>query len=244
MKKCIAFALIISALILTVTFSPKTTPTSIEATVHQGKYSVTVTGTGSVKVQPDFALISLTVETRAKDVIDAQRENSKVVQNLIRKLKEQNIAENDITTSWFNIYPEYHYYYENNQPGYIVSNQLSVKVQNINNVGSIIDASTSAGAKIISGVQFGIQNDTPHYNTALIKAVESAKEKALVMSVATNTGDIKVVSVKEISMNYGGFERYTCTTLCSDKIINTQIIHSEIEITATVEVVFNVICYG
>ena len=163
--------------------------------------TITLTGTGKVQVQPDFATISLGVET--KNLAD----NEKKVKELIETLGQHGVEESDIKNTWFNIYHD-HYC------GHRVNNQLSVTVRNIEDLGKIIAATTSAGATFVSGIQFGIEDSSVAYNQAIEKAIESAKQKASVF------GDLQIISIKEIQ-NYG-YE------------------HDNVEITATVEIVFSV----
>jgi len=214
--------------------------TTVSASGHHGNcYGITVTGTGKIKVQPDFARISLNIETKAKRLEDAQRENAKTVKRVVTALNEQGIHDTDISTSWFNIYPDYDSHLHR-QSGHRVSNQLDVKVRDIANLGKIIDLSTAAGATSVNGVQFGIENNTPPYNTALIKAIESAREKAFVLSVATELGDLRIISVKEVLMNHYGDGGYGYRYSSLDSASHTQIMRNEIEVTATVEVKFTV----
>jgi len=233
MKKyvLVAVTLIVSVLIMGATTIIPSQVFSREAV------ALTVTGTGVVNVPPDFATISLSIETKSKNLEEAQRDNSAIVQKLVNVLGSYNIAEQDITTSWFNIYPEYDYSYSQRFLGHRVSNHLSIKVRDVYNVGKIIDLSTATGTNIISGVQFSIEDNFTAYNEALAKAVESAKQKAKVLSSMTNLGDLKVISIKESPVNYYGFGRYDYA-MCLDGISNTPIMHNSIEVSATVEVIF------
>ena len=220
-----------------------------EASAYHGSiptHGITVTGTGTIKVQPDFASISLNVETKSKNLEEAQRENAKIVEKLVKALKVQKIGKDDITTGWFSIYPDYGYYphhdynsLQQRPPTHTVSNQLNVKVRDIASVGKIIDLCTVVGASSISSVQFGIEDNSNAYSEALKKAVDSAKQKATLLSAAAGLGDIKIISVKEVSFPYNGFMRYDYASVCSIRAGQTSIMHSNIEVTAMVEAVFS-----
>lgn len=244
MKKylLIAFALVASATIFAIAVhKPKSLAAEVSGQVMQSEaQTIKVTGTGKVKVQPDFATIGLSVETKSRNIEEAQSENAKIVQELIETLAKHGVHESDIKTTWFNIYPD-HDHYGGRVLGHRVSNNLSVKVRNIENVGKIIDASTSAGAGIVSGVQFGILDSVAPYNLALRKAVDSAREKAFVLSVATEVAgyETRIVSVKEITNNFG-FETYARASADGFGGGHTQIMHDDIEVSATVEIVFKV----
>jgi len=214
------------------------TAASVTVSAHYGNISqsLTVTGTGIVKVKPDFATINLSVETKDKNLESAQKENAKIVERLVDALALQNISKEDIMTNWFNIYPEYDYNFGQRLTGHRVSNHLSVKVRDVENVGKIIDLATATGANIVSGVQFGIENNSAAYNEALIKAIDSARQKAAVLAAAADIGKIRIISVKETSFNHIGFARYDYSMPCFGG--STSILHNNIEVTATVKVVF------
>ncbi|MCL2375298.1 MAG: SIMPL domain-containing protein [Firmicutes bacterium] len=244
MKKNIIAATLLFALILGIALNIRTyyfAPVEASAYCISGQGSINkaliVTGTGVVKAKPDFASISLSIETRSSNLEDAQRENTKIVENLIKMLKEQNINKQDITTNWFNIYPEYDYSLGQRLLGHRVSNQLSVKVRDIASVGKIIDLSIAAGANIISGVQFGVEDGSAAYNKAMVKAVETAIQKAVVLSKAAGFEDVKIVFVKETSVNYFGFGRHCYAGSYADSG-HTIIMNNDIDITASVEIVF------
>ena len=167
-----------------------------------------VTGSATTMVQPDFATVSFSIETTNKNLEVAQKENSTIMQNIKSVLSTHNLSEQDLTTNWFNIYPEYNYNYGNQtQPtGHRVSNQLSLKVREIDNIGKIIDTLTASGANMISGIQFGIEDNSNAYNEALSYAVENAKQKAIVLSNA-NIDDLRIVVVKEMPIGHICFER-------------------------------------
>ena len=77
---------------------------------------------------------------------------------LMQALAGRGIAERDIQTTRFNIYPQYQYDREsdkNELVGYTVSNEISVTVRNLDQVGALIDDMVSAGGDdtVFSGVK-------------------------------------------------------------------------------------------
>lgn len=241
MKKYILCTLVMTLSILAVGITliggASQSNTVMATSVNQVQYSnITVTGVGVVHVRPDFANINLTVETRNRNLAEAQKENTQRVQRLIKMLGEQGISEDSICTSWFNIYPEHDYGHYDRVSGHRVSNQLNVKVRDINNVGKIIDLAAAIGVTSVGGVQFGISDNTSAYNAALVKAIESAEQKALLLSAVTDIGDIKIISVKET--NYYGFGGYSYRSYSVD---GTPIRSNDIEVTAHVEVAFGIV---
>lgn len=242
MKKYFLFlALVLTVVVTALAASSQVLPKTVSATaVNCGELSrdLCVTATGIVKVSPDFANVSFSIETKNINLNDAQTENSERVQDLIESLREQNISETDVKTVGFYIYPEYDYSYGQRFTGYKVSNQINAKVKDINNIGKIIDTATRSGANVVSGIQFLAEDNSTGYNKALEKAVELAKEKAAVLSRAADVDDIKIISIKEISNNfYGGCDRACfAQSFDSGAMAHTQIMQGEIEIAAAVEI--------
>lgn len=240
MKKFIllSFTLVISVAFFTASTLAPQGITEVNAQVMQTESTITVAGTGKLKVQPDFATINLSVETKNRNIEDAQTENAEIVRNLVEVLVQHDIDEKDIKTTWYNIYPD-HDHYGGRVLGHRVSNNLSVKVRDIKNVGKVIDATTTAGASTVSGVQFGIEESSNAYGEALAKAVESARQKATLISTISGLGALQIDSVKEISSNFYVFENYQYARAHSDIVGgHTPIMHDDIEVSATVEIVF------
>ena len=71
--------------------------------------TITVSGTGVVKVKPDTADISFSVETKGKTNSEAQAENAKVTDSVKKALKNFGINEENIITSGYSVYPDYYY---------------------------------------------------------------------------------------------------------------------------------------
>lgn len=148
-----------------------------------------VTGQGKVTLEPDLALLSLGVETRAKTVKAARAEAAEAMTGIINALKAKGIADKDIRTSYFNIYPEYTYeeVYQNGGrygkqilTGYVVSNNITVKIRDLDMVGATIDDVVMAGgdASRIQSIQFTVEDSSAAQAQARERAIKDALAKA------------------------------------------------------------------
>src|SRR5207247_932270 len=109
---------------------------------------VIVIGEGSVNVTPDYAQIVSGVTTRAKTVKDATDGNSKQMAAITAALLESGIAQRDVQTARFTIQPIYAPQEPRTEPklvGYSVSNNVSVKIRQIDKIGDILDRLVTAG---------------------------------------------------------------------------------------------------
>ena len=145
-----------------------------------------VNGNGKVYATPDIALLSLGIEVQEETVALAQSSASEAMENVMDALKNEGVAEEDIQTQQFNIrkVSEWEVVYGEGEKeeiiGYRVTNIVTVKVGEIENVGTIIDAVAVAGGDLtrIDSIGFTVDDPTPYYEEARAQAVEYAKAKA------------------------------------------------------------------
>ena len=80
---------------------------------------------------------------------------------------------------------------------YNATNTISVRLENLSIVGTVIDAGLKAGANQIEGVGFALRNDLPSRQQALKQAVEEARSKAQTMAEALRVNLVEVLEVSE-----------------------------------------------
>ena len=103
-------------------------------------HSITITGEGKVTGVPDVAKIQLGFSVEKKTVADAQKENTTKINAMIDKLKKDfKVDAKDIKTVNYYISPQYDWLSSGKQSlrGYLVSQDLSVKVRDMNKVSQI-----------------------------------------------------------------------------------------------------------
>ncbi len=140
-----------------------------------------VSGEGTVAVVPDLAVLRLGVSTLADTVEEALGEASEAMEGVMAALIANGVAENDIQTQYFSIYPEYSYGgAERALVGYRVTNTVTAKIRNVDEVGVVIDAVALAGGDLtqVQGVSFMVDNPSPFHAQARAAAVADAQGKA------------------------------------------------------------------
>ncbi len=243
MKKGILLTAIGLALVVLVTAVTTKPPVAANAANTTGTTAgkITVTAVGTVKAKPDIATVSLGVVTTAKEADAAQSENTTRMNAVVDALKAHGIAEDDIKTGYYYMYPQYDYSSAKSEPaitGYNVSNTVIVTIRNIESVGSVIDKAVSAGANNANSVTFGVTDITPYYNKALTQAINSGKAKANSIASALGVTVSQPLEVNEI----GG---YTPTYAEAGGMMNakdmgggTPITPGTIEVTANLQMIF------
>lgn len=164
---------------------------------------ISVTGTGSVSVEPDYVTITMSVRTSAKELTAATKENAEKMEAVTNALIESGLTKEDISTRDYDIYQESHW--ENNRQvrgNYQVSNKISAIVRTISNAGSVIDAAVKAGANEFSSLSFGVNNTAPAVKQARILAMKNAEGTAKLLA-GTGGADIgKIISINEVYEPY------------------------------------------
>ncbi|MBI4002275.1 MAG: SIMPL domain-containing protein, partial [Nitrospira defluvii] len=169
---------------------------------------LTVTGTGNLAIAPDMAYVTFGMQTVAKSLSEAQRQNSSVMQKVIDRLSELHIDKARIQTSSFTVSPQYKPPPKRNGDappvtseiiGYLVSNQVTVELFNPEKVAAVIEQTLAAGANHFQGLQWALKDEQQAKLGAMKQAVAKAREKAVTLGEA-----LKLKLVRLISVNEGG----------------------------------------
>ncbi|HLE34671.1 MAG TPA: SIMPL domain-containing protein, partial [Nitrososphaerales archaeon] len=139
---------------------------------------ISVTGTASKDVAPDEVVINFGVETQALSAVEASQKNSATMNNIVEAVKDQGISDDEISTSRFNIWPNYD---SSGRviTGYTASNIVSVKTDQIAKASQIIDAAVDAGANRVESIYFTLSGelDKQVRDELISDAVQDAKMK-------------------------------------------------------------------
>ena len=168
--------------------------------------SVHVTGIGSVTGEPDIATLYLGVSVEKETVEEAREEAASAMTAVIDALKDNGIADRDIQTENFSIYPQYDYTDMGRVlRGYRVNNTVNARVRELENLSDIIDDASTAGGDIvvINSIEFMIEDPTPLQAQARALAVEDAKAKAETLAEASGVTLGKPITITETSRSAG-----------------------------------------
>lgn len=204
---------------------------------------ITVNGTGTVNVNPDVAYISLGVNTVGRDPKTVLEENNQLIAKVIGTLRGLGIADRDIRTTDFNMYPRYDYSVVAKDDteritGYTVSNNVSVVIRDIATVGSVLGAAADAGANVSGGVQFGLLDNSAAYNEALVLAIENAAGKAKAVAGALGKAIGSPSSVTESGGYAAPFTAREANFAVSDSAGSVPVQSGKLTVTANVQMVY------
>ncbi|MCL7396903.1 MAG: SIMPL domain-containing protein [Thaumarchaeota archaeon] len=209
-----------------------------ESNLSYTKTTLTVVGYGLVRYNPDSLSVSFTMVGQGTSAEEALTRCSEKTVAVINLLKSLGISEEDMKTSYINVYPVYDW--EAKPPriiGYQAEYSLSVVVRDIQMAGKVIDNAVKAGADRINGVTFTLSSgkEDELKMEAIKAAVEDARAKA---NIIAKTLGLKILSIESISLS--SIEVPTPIPLYREQVATATIpiLPSQGEITATVTLVY------
>lgn len=160
---------------------------------------VTVTGQATVKVAPDTAVIRIGVTSHGKTAREASNLNAKQMTAVMNAIKSNGIAERDIQTSRLSLQPQYDPTKSGTARllGFQVTNQLTVKIHDIDRLPALLDHAIAAGANEMSGIEFEVSERSKLLDQARDEAVADAHRKAALYAQAAGAKLGHVVSITE-----------------------------------------------
>jgi len=168
---------------------------------------VTVTGTklsisaeAEVKSAPDIATVSTGVTTIEPTPAKALQENSAKMEAVFKALTAAGIASKDIQTSDMSVTPQYAQSLTNKAPrieGYQITNNVSVVIRDIKNIGAVLDTLIANGANQLNGPDFSVEDKGPAMDQARKAAMEKAQKSASVYAAAAGLKIKRIISISE-----------------------------------------------
>jgi uncharacterized protein YggE len=159
-------------------------------------------GEGKVNVKPDIAMISMGLSVEKKTVSDAQKESTKTMNSFMEKIKSLGIAESDIKTTNYNIYPQYDWYNGvQNLRGYQLNQNVEIKIRNLEKISEIVALAGEFNLNQVQDLRFDVDNKEEYLKNAKEEAIKKAKENA------TETAKLLGISLGRI-VSYNEYENY------------------------------------
>jgi uncharacterized protein YggE len=163
---------------------------------------VSVSGTGTVSVEPDMASFYVNVSETKKTTSEAQQAANQKIAQVMDVLKGAGIEEKDIKTTSLNISPEYTWNNNvRNLVGQRCSQTLSVKVMKLDSLGGIIDQLGNVDGIQFDSISFDKEDKSEAYKEARKAAAKDAESKASVYAESFGMVLGKPVTVSEGSVS-------------------------------------------
>jgi len=205
--------------------------------------TIVVTGSGDVAAAPDRAAVNLGAVSEAKQAMEAQKQINQIMQRVVKDIKALGIADEKIRTDRLSLYPVYSNPgrktdQEPEAPrivGYRAANTVRVQVDDLDRVGSVIDAGITAGANQLASLSFELRDDGKYRQQALKIAAQEARVKAEAIATAMSLQLGEVVEIREegARMPYPAERKYAAPASAG-----TPIQPGQIEVSAGVSIRF------
>jgi uncharacterized protein YggE len=167
----------------------------------QPETTLSISATGEVNREPDIATITAGVQTDADTATTAMSQNAAAMDGVYDALEAAGIEPRDMQTSNLSLQPRYNYSNRDGQPpevtGYTASNQLTVKVRDLDTLGTTMDAVVGQGGNTISGLQFSLDDPSEARDEARRQAIQTAVERATLYADATGYRLARIVTIDE-----------------------------------------------
>jgi len=169
------------------------------APAHAAERLVTVTGEATVAVAPDAAVIRIGVTSQDKTAREASEANAKQMTAVLAAIKDTGIADRDVQTSRLSLQPQY----DPNKSGtarltgFQATNQVTVRIRDIDKLPVFLDRAIAAGANEMSGIEFVISEQSKLLDRARDDAIADARRKAELYAQAAGSKLGPVVSITE-----------------------------------------------
>ena len=140
---------------------------------------ISVVGVGTVSGTPDVLRFTVGVEVTADTVDAALSSANAAASRMIAVLRERGVAEQDLQTAAVQVHPRYGERGEQ-ITGYVVRQDLTVKVTDLDAAGALMTAAVDAGgdAARLSGVAFALEDNDELLAAAREQAYAQARDKA------------------------------------------------------------------
>lgn len=195
-KPTILTICVASIVLLGLTAAPSATSSSQDL---DRACDLSVVGVGELALEPDRASVTLGAVFQAETAGEAQRRVNRVLAQVIDDVRDLDIPGTQIQTASISIQPVYEHQ-RNKAPritGYRASNSVSVQVDDVSQVGRVMDVGVVHEANQGFGVSFTLQDRAAAQREALRMAVSEARRKSDIIASELAMGELRVVRVTE-----------------------------------------------
>jgi hypothetical protein len=161
--------------------------------------TIVTSGTGTVSLEPDEAVIRVGVDSRAQNAQAAMRRAARQMDAVIAALRDAGVADEDIQTVRLDLNQVRQRNAEDEvvERGWRASNQVRATIRDIDGTSDAIDAAVGAGATRIDSVRFRASDNADVLAEARVAAVESASTAAATMAAASGLEVLGVLTIVE-----------------------------------------------
>ena len=222
-------------------------PTAVHAQDDDASRTISVSGEGTVNVEPDQATVRFGVVTQDDDAEVAREENAQVASRAMNTIRELGIPERKIRMETLRLQPRREYNRETrsyDERGYEAIRQVVVEVDNLTQLPTLVTRIVQQGANRLDGINYDVADREAVRNEALAQAAQQAQTKArlLAETLGVQVGPPRQISEQSFNFPRPSFRVEAAAMAKSDAAPEPDAYAAgEIEVTTSVQVTFDLI---
>ena len=172
---------------------------------YDTRRTVSVSGEGIVRVEPDMAVVHFGVVSVAEDPEEARRRNAEASSRAMNAVRDLGIEDRFIRMQMLRLQP--HREWVDDQRRYVESGfeairEVVVEVHNLDQLPMLVSTVVQQGANRLEQVTYDIENRDQARNGALQQAVNNAREKARLIASTLGEDLGPVQNITEQSFDF------------------------------------------
>lgn len=198
---------------------------------------VVTSGESVIRTAPDQAFVTLAAEARSQRPEDARVESARAMTAVREALSSAGIPDAAIRTAAYELRQEFDYV-DGRQVsrGFVANQTIEVRVDDLEQVASVIDASVAAGASAVSNIRFDLEARRELERQALQEAVADARARAEAAATGAGRTIARVIRIEDQSGSRPGPPTPVMMRMAADEAAaSTPVAPGEIEIVARVQ---------
>lgn len=167
---------------------------------------IAVTGSADLSVAPDRATISMSVSARNRDIDAARSEVVATTRRFLAFVDDEGIDDDDVQTTGLNIQPQYRWNREEEVQeltGYLVERQIVVKLEDVGELGTIMEGAVDAGINQVQPPQLRHSNARELRRQVLARAARDARANAEAIAASL---DVELGDLHSLNASHGGYQ--------------------------------------
>ena len=137
---------------------------------------INVSGEGKIKVVPDQAMLTVTVETKGNNAKEVKKINDEQMESVLKLIKKMNLPATDYKTQRVSLNPQYDY--EKKKNTYNAQQTIEILLKDLSKYDELMEGIVANGVNRIDNVVFQSSKLAQYQSEARKVAMKEAKLKA------------------------------------------------------------------
>jgi len=156
---------------------------------------VNVNGEGIVKVVPDQAQLTVSIENKGANATDVKKQNDATVSKVVSAIKKLKLPEKDVMTRRVSL--QHIYDSEKKKYTYFASQTITILLRDLDRYDQVMTALIDAGVNEIASVEFKYSKLEEAQTEARQKAMQNARKKADELASAIGQKAGRAISITD-----------------------------------------------